>query len=214
MFRGASDTRDEARFLRHETYHRLQNSFAVISAVLRREAETPASEAKLALERCNKMLMAHSDLYRCLMVSAGDEWLSTEDYISDLCFQLSRAVLEPLKICCWVSASAGNMRRDQCEKLGLIVCELVMNAAKHAFPKASGGRVEVELTARAGGWLCSVRDNGVGWSPSVRLGAGSKIISGLVDQLQAELFQQSSSAGTSISVLIPQSTTRGNMLVD
>jgi hypothetical protein len=46
--------------------------------------------------------------------------------------------------------------------LGLIIAELVTNAAKHAFHGRNGGLVRAALFNINESWVCVVSDNGVG----------------------------------------------------
>ncbi|MGC1304019.1 MAG: sensor histidine kinase [Caulobacteraceae bacterium] len=204
MALAGSEDRGEEELLRHETHHRLQNTFAIMYATLQRELRTPAPCVRTTLERSARMVLAHSDLHRCLVVGARGGRLAVGDYISELCHSLSRAVLEPSGIRCEVSVAEGQMEAYRCERLGLIICELVLNAAKHAFPIAFGGMVEVELAPHQGGWRCVVRDNGIGRIPSSARGVGSQLVHRLVERLGGDVLERASHRGTSITILLPE----------
>jgi two-component sensor histidine kinase len=103
---------------------------------------------------------------------------------------------------CEVFAGEGELASDRCEILGLIVAELVTNAAKHAFPDGASGRVRVEVFESKAGWRCVVYDDGVGMN-NVTRGAGSRLVAMLAACLQARIEICSSAAGTSIALSFP-----------
>jgi two-component sensor histidine kinase len=100
---------------------------------------------------------------------------------------------------CEVFADAGEFPGERCERLGLVITELVTNAAKHSFHGRNDGLVRVELIKRIDSWVCVVSDNGVG--TAVRsLGVGSKIVKRLVRALGGKLVRKSRRDGTSVVV--------------
>ena len=130
--------------LLREMHHRLANTLTVLTSVLRREFGRSASpELRDSLERCEARIIAFSNLHRALVVGATSECVSVQCYIEHLCHVLSEALLEPLGVCCEVSAEAGELRSERCERLGLVIAELVTNAAKHAFHGRDDGLVRV-----------------------------------------------------------------------
>ena len=79
-----------------------------------------------------------------------------------------------------------NCKERCCERLGLVIAELVTNAAKHAFHGRDDGLVRVELINRINSWVCIVSDNGIG-TVMAPLGVGSKILERLVGALDGTL---------------------------
>jgi len=58
-------------------------------------------------------------------------------------------------------ADAVELPVEQCELLGLVIAELLMNAAKHAFHGRNDGLVRVELFNRPDSWVCVGSDKAV-----------------------------------------------------
>jgi two-component sensor histidine kinase len=84
------------------------------------------------------------------------------------------------------------------------VTELVMNAAKHAFPNRFRGRIHVEVYAPDGmAWCCTVRDNGCGIRNAAGGGAGSRIVDALVQMLDGQIAVDSGTEGTTVTVRFP-----------
>ena len=189
--------------LLREMHHRLANTLTVLSSVLQRELGLSAPpELRNSLERCEARIVAFSNLHRALVVGAADDYVSVQCYIEHLCHVLSEALLEPMGVCCEVSADAGELRGARCERLGLVIAELVTNAAKHAFHGRDDGLVRVEVINRINSWVCIVSDNGIG-TVMAPLGVGSKILERLVGALDGTLVRCSGRSGTSFVVTCP-----------
>jgi two-component sensor histidine kinase len=97
---------------------------------------------------------------------------------------------------------------ERCELLGLVIAELVTNAAKHAFHRRSGGSVQVALFNKNDSWVCVVSDNGVG-TATASLGVGSKILKQLVRALGGTFVRRSGRSGTSVIVTCQKTATVG-----
>jgi hypothetical protein len=90
---------------------------------------------------------------------------------------------------------------DQCWRLGMIVFELINNAARHAFPGREG-EIRVELL-RAGAFAkCSVTDNGSA-ALTVRPGRGLKIIDELSKSLGGRCIQKFEPRGSRSILAFP-----------
>jgi two-component sensor histidine kinase len=186
----------DSLFLLREMNHRLANSLAILNGILRRELGPSAPPRLLAsLDRCEARILALSDLHRYLTVGAQSGWISVQLYLEQLCEVLTEAVLQPLRMRCEVSADAAFMPGEYCELFGLVITELVPNAAKHAFCGRDDGLVRVEFISTTDTWTCIVSDNGLGAS-ATRTGVGSKVLGALLHALGAELVRKSGRTGT------------------
>ena len=190
---------DEFLLLR-EANHRVANTLAVLAIVLRREfAKSVSSDIRESFERCEARIVAFGDLHRSLVVGGSRERISIQRHMARVCEALSEALLKPLGICCEVASDAGEVPADRCERLGLIVAELVMNAAKHAFCGGAGGIVRVALVERDESLVCVVSDNGVGVDTATA-GVGSDILDQLVRAIDGNIVVKSGRTGTSVFV--------------
>jgi two-component sensor histidine kinase len=145
--------------------------------------------AKLALGAVNELLHSYADVHHALQMPEADRLIDAATYLRQLCLSISRSKLNHLEIL---------LRSDRCWRLGMIVYELITNAARHAF---SDGKREIRVELlRAGSYVtCKVQDNG---SPpkSVVPGRGLKIVHELVKTLSGNLKHKFGSHG-SISLL-------------
>ncbi len=77
--------------------------------------------------------------------------------------------------------------------VGLIINELLSNALKHAFDGMDEGKIEIMLTASEGGGInLTVRDDGIGLPPGLKINAtktlGLRLVKILTeDQLQGRI---------------------------
>ncbi len=111
---------------------------------------------------------------------------------------LAHTKLDGMKINLVLTVSPLRMPSERCWRLGMMVYELVTNAARHAFGNGKG-EIRVELS-RAGKLVeCRVVDNGSA-STSVRRGRGLRIVDELVKGLDGRLDQRFGPRG-SFSIL-------------
>jgi two-component sensor histidine kinase len=192
---------DDDRFLLlREMHHRLANTLTVLASVIRHEfAVSVSPDVSRSLTRCEARIVAFGKLNRALAIGAVDKRISLRCYVERLCEALSEALLGPFGIRCEVFVDAGEFPAEQCERLGLVICELVMNAAKHGFIGRKDGGVRVEIQKESGSWVCIVADNGVG-TKSAPSGTGSKIVEQLVAAIGGTLVQSSGPDGTAVIV--------------
>jgi two-component sensor histidine kinase len=190
---------DEFLLLR-EMHHRVANTLTVLTSVLRCEFALSASpHLQKSLARCEARIVAFGNLHRSLVVGAASDWISVKYYVEHLCKALSEAILKPLGVRCEVVADAGEFPSERCERLGLVITELVTNAAKHAFYGRNDGFVRVELINNKDSLVCIVADNGVG-TGMASPGVGSSILKQLVRALGGNLVRVSGRNGTSVIV--------------
>lgn len=198
-----SRVEDEFSLLR-ELNHRMANTLAVIGTMLQRELSRSHSfETRKSFERCEARVVALGNLHRFLLAVGSSDRIPIQGYIEQLCAALSEALLKPLGVRCEVACDDCDVEAERCERLGLVVTELVMNAAKHAFAGRTGGLLRITLIERPGSLVCVVSDNGVGRENSAD-GAGSKILNQLVHALDGTIIVESARTGTTVFVTFPR----------
>jgi two-component sensor histidine kinase len=190
-------------FLLTEAHHRMKNTLALLAALLRRDF-TPAASADLrkAIDRFEGRILAFGELYRLLEVGRGQSETSVGAYFGCLCRALTIAVLEPLGLRCEMTIEDGSMATKQFEPLGLVIVELVTNAAKHAFPNGNDELVRIDLLYREGRWRCTVSDNGIGGAGPLR-GSGARILEDLARSIRARTITAFGCRGTTVTVIMP-----------
>jgi two-component sensor histidine kinase len=196
---------DEQVLLR-ELDHRINNEFAsAISAVSVAAARTKNAEVKGALGAVAELLHHYANVHHALQMPEHDTLVNAAAYLRQLCLSISRSKLDYREIRLALVAEPLRLDSDRCWRLGMIVHELVSNAARHAFAR-SKGKIRVEL-ALAGAFVeCKVLDNGSA-AASVRPGRGLKIIGELTKGLGGRFEQSFGSRGSMFVVTFPYGRT-------
>jgi two-component sensor histidine kinase len=189
------------RILLHELIHRINNEFSsLIGAVSRTAARSVNHEVKVALAHIIELLSQYAELHRALRMPERDTQIDAA-YLEDLCLSISRSKLDGMKIALVLTASPLWLPSEWCWRLGMMVYELVTNAARHAFGNGKG-EIRVELS-RAGKLVeCRVVDNGSA-PTSVRRGRGLRIVDELVRGLDGRLDQRFGPRGSFSILMFP-----------
>ena len=190
------------RVLLHELIHRINNEYSsLISAVSRTAARAVNQDVKVALADIIEVLYHHTELHRALQMPEQDKHIDAAAYLEKLCQSISRSKLDDMKIDLVVATSPLQLQSDRCWRLGLIVYELITNAARHAFANGSG-QVRVELWRARKFVECSVTDDGSA-PADVQRGRGLTIVHELVEDLDGRIYQKFGHTGSRSILTFP-----------
>jgi two-component sensor histidine kinase len=195
------------RMLLRELNHRINNEFAAaISAVSLAGRRSKNDEVKAALSRVVELLHQYADVHHALQMPECDTLIDAAAYLRRLCRSITRSLLEDKKISLVLAAQPLLLPAGHCWRLGMIVFELINNAARHAFSDGEG-EIRAELS-----WVdpfveCRIMDNGSA-SGEVRPGCGLKIIDALSKDLSGEFGQTFGSRGSLATLIFPATTSR------
>lgn len=189
--------------LLQEINHRMLNTLTAISLGFERDLNSLGCSHGRHLLQHTQRILDHAEIYRCLCLPEGGGNIAVDEYLSRLCRYLAKAILMPIGVECGVVFEPGLLCSSQCERLGMIVSELVFNAAKHAFDGRQGW-VHIAFRRHGEEWWCSVEDNGRGFGIP-KAGAGGRIVKALVASLGGTVSAASGSAGATITVYVPAS---------
>jgi two-component sensor histidine kinase len=193
--------------LLRELNHRVKNNFQMVESLLdmqRRRAAEAATEQALAdaLRRVHSMALAHAYLYS---PDDAGETIDLGVYLGDLCANLSDSLLlsGQVRLDCWFTSCS--VSRDRAVAVGVVVNELVTNAAKHAFPNGRTGRISVTLRQIEVGCELTVADDGVGLPDETSArspGLGRKLVEGFAKQSGGALVR-GDGPGLSQTLVLP-----------
>jgi two-component sensor histidine kinase/putative methionine-R-sulfoxide reductase with GAF domain len=204
--------------LLRELQHRAKNNLALVAAMLARERRTATAEqdARTA-ERVGRLMQRVTAIALAQDRLSGAEGGGKGDGTgTDLAGYL-HALLGSLdlslggKVVFEADLDSCVLPFDKAVAAGLVVNELVTNAAKHAYPEGEEGVVRVELHAdeiRAEAAL-TVSDEGRGTDPTTLAarraggGQGLELLRHLARQLGGDIEQGMPERGTSITVRFP-----------
>ncbi len=120
--------------LLREIQHRINNEFgSAISLVSVAAAHSGSTDVKAALIAVREILHRYADVHRALQMPDQDTPIDAAAYLRRLCLSISRSKLDQMKIKLVLAAAPMWLQSDRCWRLGMIVYELITNAAKHAF---------------------------------------------------------------------------------
>lgn len=177
-----------AELMGKEIDHRVMNSLQLISGLLQLQSRTlgdsdAAGQLAIAATRVAAVARVHQHFYLSEMVDRTE----AKQYLERLCADLTRMLGSELREAIRVEGDTCSVPTKQIVPLGLIVNELVTNAAKHG-----GGNITVSIApAEDGGASLSVSDEGDGvpdgFEPQTGSGLGMRVVCTLVKQLAGKL---------------------------
>jgi two-component sensor histidine kinase len=184
-------TETDGQFALREASHRFLNTLTVLSLALRSDFGDPA--VRDAVGVFSSRIHAFAGVHRMLGDLPAEGMVDASSQLARLCEELCIAHLAPRGLRCEFSSDPGLLPREVYQALGLVVVELVTNAAKHAFVGRPSGLIRVSLLRAEAAWICQVADNGSG----LRSGPG------------AVLHIDSGSGGVTASLMLPHDPLAG-----
>jgi two-component sensor histidine kinase len=192
----------EANLLLREFSHRINNEFASIIGTLSiASARTNNDEARAALNVVQDQLHSYAQVHHALQMPECSDQIDAAAYLRELCRAISRSKLDAKGIELVFVDHPLQMDSDRCWRLGLIISELITNAARHAFHCGSG-TIRVEILRLSSFVQCRVTDDGSGDTAGPP-GQGSKIIRALTESLDGTIDQQFAVHGTTATLIFP-----------
>jgi two-component sensor histidine kinase len=189
--------------LLEEITHRINNDIASTIAFIELTAARSANEdVKLALAEVAQHIHEFANVQRALRVPNGNHPINASEYLRRLCRSISLANLQYRDIELLFCETPVELGALSCWRMGMIVSELITNAARHAFI-GRGGQITVELSCRSDRVECTVSDTGRA-SEDARPGHGSRIVSELAGDLRGRLHRVSGMQGTSVRLSFPR----------
>jgi two-component sensor histidine kinase len=195
----------EERMLLRELNHRINNEFtSIISMVMRVATRSRNEEVKAALDGVTERLHQYVDVHRALKMPRQAARSDAVVHLRQLCQSISRSKLDDMKIKLVLDACPLTLPSERCWRLGMIVHELITNAARHAF-SGRGGEIRVELS-RAGALIqCRVLDDGSG-PATFQSGQGMKIVRYLAEELGGRIEHRFGPCGSMAIVVFPSTS--------
>ena len=196
----------EKEVLLKEIHHRVKNNMQIIASLLSLQAgtiEDPLTRAQFddSQNRIRSMALVHERLYRSSDLSHIDFGAYLRDLTGHL-IQGYHGKSHGIEV--EIVADDIHLDVDTAVPCGPIVNELISNAFKHAFPAASGGKIEIAVHRDdQGAYHLSVQDNGVGLPAEVDLSEsktlGLQLVSSLTKQIKGtiEVYRE---PGTTVKI--------------
>ncbi len=185
-----------------ELNHRVANEYSeailCLSAAARRSDSIVVRETlSLAADR----LMAHADAHRALLPPRAGGLVSLADYVGRLCATLSRATMTDSQVRIGLKVEDARLEASRCWRIGLILAELVRNAARHGL-RGQPGAISIRVRVQRGRVSCLVCDSG---RPSGKPapGRGQRLVQGLAAELGGTVDWLFTPVGTMVGFEAP-----------
>jgi two-component sensor histidine kinase len=186
---------DESLLMREFTHRVVNDWSSAISAVSLAARRSDDPRVKSALGVVIDRLYRHAQLFRALQMPQSETMIDAAEYLERLCLAVGESKLDSMNIRLVLAADPLAMRADRCWRLGMIVMELVTNAARHAFQGRDEGTIRVDLFRRGRCTECRVTDNGSA-SKTIRPGNGLTIVKDLAGSLGGTIKHRSGRHGS------------------
>jgi len=190
--------------LQREADHRIKNSLQLVAGVLRlQRGRTHDAELAHMLDEAASRVQAVAQAHAALQRSPDLQHADMCKMVAELCGFVGR--LDPaVEVTCTCEGEA-MLEVERAIPLGLVVTELLTNAARHAYPEGQGGAVRVRIAARDGAVEVEVRDDGVGLAEEAREGGlGRELVRGMSARIGATVETRSEAGrGTVVRLVVP-----------
>jgi two-component sensor histidine kinase len=202
--------RDRAETLLAEVNHRVANSLAIVSSMVRLQAKSAESaSARDVLAETHARIYAVALIHRRLYTTGDGQTVALDEYLLRL--------LENLESSLQDAGHGASLRpnlehvtlpTDQSVSLGVIATEWVTNAFKYAYPRGSGEiRVTLKRLDEARAEL-RVEDDGVGKRADQLpqgTGLGTQLVNAMAASMGAQVEYLERHPGTTARLIIPAS---------
>ena len=202
----------EAQLPMREFSHRITNEFAsAIGVISIAAARSLNDEVKAALVAVQDQLQNYAQVHLALRMPEHSIRIDASAYLRQLCRAISRSKLHSKGIELILVEREFSLNSERCWRLGLIVSELITNAARHAF-RDGGGLIRVELLPSTTFVECRVMDNGTS-ETHIRPGWGLKIVEALAKSLGGTIDHRFGPRGATSVLVLPLSELHRNAAV-
>lgn len=201
------EANERLEMLVREVHHRVSNSLQMVQSFVSMQAnQTSEPAAKDALEATQNRIKAIGKVHQNLYTRGDLTTIDLDEYLKTLVAELRANMSENANSVELVfAADPVEVSPDDAVNVGVVVNELVSNAAKYAFPENRTGKVSVELSSLSDGYSVTVTDNGAGIADGAApegTGLGMRIIKAITRSLGTELEKLDCDTGTSHRIVI------------
>jgi two-component sensor histidine kinase len=185
-----------------EISHRVVNEYAEAIASLSLAAQASSNgEAQAAIAQASEMLRSHAAAHRALLPPGSGAIVDLERYLREVCLSLSNSSFAKRGVQIILRAENTWLSADVAWRIGLIVAELIRNAARHGFAGGAGA-IAVLLSCRSGLLRCSVVDNGRS-RPQPAPGRGRRLLVTMAEELGGSIDWWFSPFGSLATLSVP-----------
>ncbi|HRX15728.1 MAG TPA: PAS domain S-box protein, partial [Spirochaetota bacterium] len=206
---------EEKNMLLHEINHRIKNNIGSIEALLSIQASSNNStETKAALSEAASRVKSMQSLYENMLISNKYDVVNADHYLGGIAKSVTDFYSDAVNITLITEIDKLDLKVNLAFPLGIIINELITNAAKYAFTETGLGTIFISLkeykdtdSERSKAEII-LKDNGKGlpddFLPDQAEGFGLMLVNMLCRQTESRLSIYSQN-GTVVKILVPLS---------
>lgn len=205
---------ERLELLVREVHHRVSNSLQMVASFVSMQAnQTRDAAACEALADTQSRIQAVGKVHQNLYTTSDLTRVDLDEYLRTLLGELETSFQQNQgRIEFDINAEPIDVSPDHAVSIGVIVNELVSNAAKYAFESADCGRIEIVLTRQGeAGYSLTISDDGRGFEPGSGpqgTGVGMRIVNAMTRSLQSDLERIPCPRGTCYRLVVPGDVNR------
>lgn len=188
-----------------EADHRIKNSLQLVVSLLSlQRSKLTHAEAGAAIDDAISRVRAVAEAHRALHQSNDLRTVAFDQMLHDLC-RYAGELSPAIAISCDSEANL-DVDAERAIPLGLIVSELLTNAARHAYAEGASGTIEARARRAPGHLDVTISDRGSGIDPNAAPARtlGASIVQALARQIGLEMQTVSEPGeGTSVTLRLP-----------
>jgi two-component sensor histidine kinase len=190
-----------------EISHRVVNEYAeAIAALALAEASSGEAASRRALRSAADRLFAQAQAHRALLAPVADGQIDLGEHIARICRQLAGAPIAE-RVQLTVSSDEIFLDAGVCWRIGLIIAELVRNAARHGL-RGGPGAILVQVSELASDVCCWVSDTGRSDASEPPAGRGQRILRALAAELEGSIDWAFTPHGCRVCLVVPRPPAR------
>ncbi|MEO9569923.1 MAG: histidine kinase dimerization/phosphoacceptor domain -containing protein [Polaribacter sp.] len=173
-----------------EIHHRIKNNLQVISGILELKSQNFKSDVnKEVFLETQKYIESMAFIHEHLYTQDSNSVIEMTAYLKKLSNAIIKNYNNQLNIDVTVKINNVVMTTEKATPLGLIVCELITNSAKHAFK--NNGKIKIVLEKKGNIYYFHYKDNGKGFnlkSTTKKEQIGLNLIEMLIEELNCKSY--------------------------
>lgn len=202
-----SRARDRAELLLAEMNHRVANSLAIVSSLVRMQTrELTEPSARAALEETNARIQAVAQMHKHLFTTGTVGEVAADTYLNSVLGQIeSSMAANGSNLSLRQRLAPMTLATSDAVYLGIVATEWVTNAFKYAYPGGSG-EVRVRLEQGHGTIELIVEDDGVGRGHegvARGTGLGTRVVNTIAGLMRADVHYRQCDPGTQAQLVLP-----------
>jgi PAS domain S-box-containing protein len=195
---------EEREVILRELHHRVKNNLQYIESLISLQLSSASGEAKGALAKIHGRVASLASAYLAAADRPETLIIDATKYLEAICeLERGASIVDGTRLDIKLDCESLPIGLDAAISLGLILRELLENAAQHGYGRGSGGPVDVALAREGEAAVLRVRDRGAGPAEGWREDLGLTLVRTLASQLSGAVSISAAEPGFSATIRFP-----------